>query len=240
MPSLLVRALKYCLLPGRPSPTQRASLHDESFRFWRDFWTGVLRANETPDKLDEGEFRRIDRIAVLLHGERPIGLIGHTFFDLKYLSEREHSYFKHRYNEAFMRELEKRGATRIMTEEYLAVAPDWRKSRLDVSLASVLIGLGLKLAQAEQVQAVVTVPREDISMDKRTMEQGAVRVQSGLDIYNTPCSLVAFFPETICPAPDEKVNELIAYFWKNRIDTTKTRADEADKVLDEELEKQAA
>lgn len=225
MSSLLVRSLTYHLLPGNPGlDFPRADLHDQVYAFWKRFWVAQLEANGTRTKPHPDDFLRQDRVGVLVRGDEIVALHAHTFFDLRRLSAREHSYFSRYYTEKFFTELKERGAHRVMTIENFSLLPAWRSREVGVSLAAVMAGLGLEIAREADVDAAIAVARCDIGVDKIGKDQGAIALDTGLTFHNTPCELVAFFRDKMHPHADENVRKLVAHFWKNRVVTTAPEA----------------
>lgn len=218
MATTLKKSLSYVVLRGKPQGTEKG-WHDRAYLFWKRFWTQVLRENGTTETVRADEFLRQDRVTCLAFGDRIVAMHAYTFFDLRYLATRDHAYFK-RYTEKFFRELERRGVSRVMTMEFFSVEPEWRGSRVGVSLASVLAGLGLKIAREEGVQATISIARTDIGAAKIGHEYGAVSLDTGVNVFNTPCDLVAFFPELIHDHADPVVNDLVSHFWRERVDLT--------------------
>lgn len=222
MKSLLARSLRYFQVPGTPLPGYtETALHDRTYRFWSDFWTNVLKANRTDKKPNPDDFLRQTVVGALEHQGEIVALHAHSYFDTSHLAPREHSYFSRFFTEDYLRTLHGEGATRLLSMEMYSVVKAWRSPKLGVSLASVMIGLGVKLAQDWQVDAAVGIARVDAGIDKLVQEQGAVVLGETRQIYNTPCKQIAFFPNAMRPHPKAEVNDLVETFWKNRTDTTR-------------------
>jgi len=221
MKTLLSRSLSYHLLPGKPYPGfQDGALHDRAFQFWHRFWTKVLSDNGTDLKPNPDEFLRQDVIGVLEHRGETVALHAHSYFDLGAAGPKEHSYFRRFYTEAYLSALRDRGAEQVLSMEMYSVLPEWRTPSVGVSLAAVMIGLGVKLAQAWNLDASIGVARVDAGVDRLVQEQGAVVLGEDVQLFNTPCKQIAFFREAMRPHPREKVAELVNHFWNQRTDTT--------------------
>lgn len=218
MGALLKKSLSYVILPGRP-PLDFAhrQWHDRAFRFWKTFWTEILKENRTAEHVRVADFFRQDCVTLLVHDEEVIAMHTYTFFDLTLAGTKEHEYFE-RYSQKFLQDLRRRRVSRVMTMEFFSVARQWRGSQVGVSLASVLAGLGLRIAKEAGVDATISVARADIGAAKIGHDFGAVSLDTKVMVYNTPCDLVAFLPEKLHPHPDPVVNDLVDHFWRVRLD----------------------
>jgi hypothetical protein len=226
MKNLLARSLRYFQIPGSPFlGFSEKDLHDRAYQFWTDFWKGVLQANGTDKKPNPDDFLRQHVVGVIEHRGAVVALHAHSFFDLSHLGPREHSYFSRFYTKEYLEALAAQNVHRVMSMEMYSVLPKWRSPQLGVSLASVMIALGIKLAQSWNVDAAIGVARVDAGVDKLVQEQGAVVLGPEIQIYNTPCKQIAFFPPAMRAHHKPEVSELVDHFWKNRTDVTQPFAD---------------
>lgn len=222
MVTLLHRSLRYYQLPGKPPfDYPQRDLHDRVYAFWKDFWTRVYKANGTDQKPKPDDFLRQNYVGVIEHAGNLVALHAHSFYNLACAGSWEHSYFTGYFTETYLAYLRERGLNRVMSMELYSVSPDWRTAKLGVSLAAVMIGLGLKLARDRKVDAAVGVARSDVGVDHLVQEQGARIVGEDIRLYNTPCKQILFHADSMHPHPDEKVRGLVDHFWKNRIETLK-------------------
>ncbi len=218
MKSILTRSFKYYEVSGNSFfATAELDLNNRIYRFWKDFWIAVLKNNGTSHEPDPDDYVRQDYIGAIEHGDEFVALHAHSFFDLRHLAPRDHSYFKRYYSLDFIERLTKEGNPRVMSMELYSVRPEWRTSRVGVSLASVMIALGLRLARECGAHAAIGIARKDVGMDKLVFEQGAVPFGETVDIHNTPCTPIVFRSEAMREHPDPNVRLLTKQFWKNRI-----------------------
>lgn len=219
MDTLLTRALKYQTFQGKMFGASADALgfHNSIYGFWKEFWTDVFRGNASSDLPKPDDFLRQDHIGIFMHQNRPVALHSHTFYDLRQRSAVEGSFLSHCFSDRFFNQLIERGVHQVMTVESFVVVPRFRAPNLGVSIAAVMLGLGLKLAEAAGVDASIAAARSDIGVDRLAGDQGAVALETGVPIHNTPCSLMAFFRNQVHSHVDKNVNLLIEYFWKNRI-----------------------
>ncbi len=221
MKTLLSRTLSYHQLPGKPFPGFTDGVrHDRAYRFWLEFWTGVLADNGTGLKPNPDEFLRQDVVGVLEHRGEIVALHAHSYFDLAAAGPREHSYFRRFYTQDYLAALNRAGASKVLSMEMYSVLPKWRTPSVGVSLAAVMIGLGVKLAQRWKLDASIGVARVDAGVDRLVQEQGAIILGEDVQLFNTPCKQIAFLKGAMRPHPREKVAELVNHFWNHRTDTT--------------------
>lgn len=219
MNDIKARSLRYSQLPGTPYPGfALGGLHDRTFQFWMDFWTQLFRSNGSSALPNPDDFLRQEAIGVLEHDGEIVGLHGHGYFDLSLAAPRKSSYFARYFGEAFYETLRRRGAERVLSMETYALRPEWRQQALGVSLASVMIGLSLRVAEAWRVDASVGIARIDIGVHRFVQAQGGVFAGPEVQVYNTPCRPVAIFAADVRPHPKAAVNSLVERFWRNRVD----------------------
>lgn len=214
--------LKYFILPGKPPVDFRhRSLHKETYKFWKSFWTAALeRVEARPTLLRSDDFFRQEFIAVFLHCDQVIGLQAYTRFHLDDDATRNHSYFRKYFEEADWNRLNDLHLNHVMTMEYFSIDPEWRASRLKVSLGFVMAMLGLRLARAVDVEGVLTAARVEVSAANMAYELGATTLRGGLQIFGKATDLVYWTIDAIRPSRHIYENELAELFWSQRIDTT--------------------
>jgi hypothetical protein len=216
--ALLAHSLEYHLVPGNLgiADPSNADLYNRAFAFWKGFWSEVFRTNGTSDQPNPDDFLRQHYLGIFEHRGQPVAMHAHSIFDLRQLAAREHSYLSGYFTEGFFEALVSRGASRVLSTESYSVAPEWRAPKLGVSLAAVMVGLGLKLAQSEGVDASIAVARSDNGGAQMGRSQGWITLDSGLRAHNTPVELMACFPDLMHPHSDDRVAKLVEYFWKKR------------------------
>lgn len=214
-------SIHFTLMPGKPGPGfESHSLYNQAYGFWKDFWNSVYHENGTDHVVRPDDFLRQDWISVLSQDGRIIGLHTYTLFDLKLLAAREHSYFARGYTDKFMDALKERNVNYVMTLEFFSMGKGWRAPKLGLSLAAVLAGLGItKVSRELGVDAIISVIRSDIGVDRMAREFGAISLDSNVPVHGTPCELMAFLSRDIRSHSDPRVNELVDDFWNRRTAT---------------------
>jgi len=199
------------IFPNR-SYTTEYSISGNSFGM--AFWL----VTEAPHQVNSEDFSRQAYIGAFFAERRVIALHAHSFFDLSFASNREHSYFSRYFTPKAWEGLRQRQSRKVMTMEQFSVDPEWRFSQQGVSLAAVMSGLAMKIATAHPIDTILAVARADVGIAQLGWSQGAVSLDSGVRLHNTPCELLAFNPQTMQLPPGEEVRNLISNFWKKRID----------------------
>jgi hypothetical protein len=216
----LIEGLSYILLPGKS--LRANSDHPQAYRvyqYWKEFWGGFYQSVKSEEQLRADEFMRQDVVAALLQGDRVVGLHTYCFFDLESASTRDHSYFG-LYTDLDFHQLKKQGFRKLMTMEFLTTHSDWRKSLIGLSLAEVLVGCGIKVLQAAELDASITIARKDYKVPDFAERVGFRTLRAGLVRHNCPCELM------VCPAqnPEQtmtsETSHYVDYFWKRRQDFT--------------------
>lgn len=208
--------LSYTLLSGDPARNgASARLHDETFVFWKDFWTSLFRSVGSSQQVNPDDFRRQNYLSVFTAGEKVVALHTYTLFDLAYRSERDHSYFTRYYSESALAAIQAAGVRKAMTMEYFSVAPEWRSKQIGVSFASIVAGVGVRLAQSLGVDAILSVARTDIGVDRIGKAFGAEAVGT-LSAHNTPVELLAFYKQRLHPHADPTISRWVEHFWNAR------------------------
>jgi hypothetical protein len=212
-----LESLEYRVVSGKPSPETDPALHDAVYTFWKQFWSEVYRSVGESGDLSPDDFARQDRIAVFLHEGKVVALHAYTLFDLRFRAQRECSYFARHFADVALRKLEQLGARRVMSMEYIAVSPEWRSKQLGVSLASVIVGLGLRLAETLGVDASISSARMDVGADKICDAFGSTTLAK-ITAHQRPTALVAFLQGRWHEHGDPEVRRWVSYFWERRRD----------------------
>lgn len=212
--------LQYHILPGRHEPYLLASttLMDQSFVFWQNAWNKILEDNKTTSKINDDDFLRQAYIAVFTYQDEIIGMHCYSKFDLLRQATRQHSYFKKFYPPQFWQILDCRKTRHILTMEYLTIAPAWRGKRLGPPLGLVMASLGCKIALDVGTDAILSVARSDVGATSYMEQMGGTVLIGNLDIYNTPCDIMAIYQEATTIPTTSGISEAVAYYWDHKDD----------------------
>lgn len=212
--------ISYTLLPGKPRREfGEVELHNKVYKFRNDFWANILselfgdRRNLTGD-----DFMRQDVVAVLTYGDDVIGLQCYTFFDMRLSSAREHTFITKYFDETFLRRLSDMQAHYVMSIEYFSIHPEWRSSKVGLSLGRVLLSLGLQVAATNGVHASIAAARDDVPASAMASEMGARRWAKGIQVLGCPTDLVVFFPDEVRSLQNIEEKEFARKLWMQRFD----------------------
>jgi hypothetical protein len=218
--------LQYVLLPGKPRFGFPATgLYDEAYAFWRQFWTRVLTDVGAARAPEPDEFCRQDLVCMLIDERDEIAaMMCYTFYDLSLRATTDRQYFSRYFTPEFFQTLKERGIMRLMSLEYLSVAPVWRRGGGAASLARLISVLGLRQVAQYGCDAGIAAARCDVGVDKLSHELGAESVVKGLRVHGIETDLVAFLRERIREPDDPSTARLIAKLWDERTDHTETKS----------------
>lgn len=226
-----VSKLKYVILSGHfPKDPALHALHNKAFLYWKNFWNNVFKENGTNDQVNPDHFWRQDMVTILMNGEDIVALHLYSFFHLKSIAAKNHSYFVEGFNEEYFEKLNKRQGSSVMSLEYLTVAADWRKKDCGISLGSVFVGLACLHQKLHDVSVLIAPARVDVKVDRMMEEYGGEVIVGGLEMHNTPVSLMAIFNDKSKKHPDQNVNSAVEKLWKDRIDYTQADQDTKTKI----------
>ncbi|MES2768672.1 MAG: hypothetical protein V4596_05945 [Bdellovibrionota bacterium] len=216
--------LKYIIISGKfPEDQSLHALHNKAFLYWKNFWNNIFKENGTDDTVNADHFWRQDLVTLLMDGDEIAGQHLYSFFHLKSLASKNHSYFVEGFNEEYFVQLNQRKGSTVMSVEYLAVAPDWRKKNCGVSLGTVLIGLACQHQKLHNISVLTAPSRVDVKVDRMVAEHGGEVIVGGLEMHNTPVSLMAIFREKTKVHDDLSISSLIDRLWNERTDYTSVK-----------------
>lgn len=213
--------LSFHLLHGKPEDAEQAALNDRVYRFWKTFWNGVYRSVGGSNEVVADDFVRQDYISTYLDGDDVVALHAYTFLDVRFLAQREHSYFTQNFTEAGLRAVQKLGLQKIMTMEYFSVAPQWRSRELGMSLASIVCGVGMRFAQSLGVDGVVGSARADVGVDKIGKAFGAETVHR-ITAHNRPTDLMIVPCGNMREHPNPEITRWVRYFYNSLVQRPST------------------
>jgi hypothetical protein len=216
--------LEYVLIPGHFKPGfEGASIYNELYTYWRNFWSRTLSDNKSHDHLNPYEFMKSDIIAALVSNNRIAGMFLHSLINFEQINHNDHPYLANARGELFTEFMTKNNFRYALTMEFLSVSEEWRKSVTGVSLGAVLIGLSCHLQNQLETQACFGRGREDIGVDRILKGYGGCVLQTKVDMHNTPVSFVAIPEQATYEFSDPNVNSLVSSLWERRKDLTQNQ-----------------
>jgi hypothetical protein len=210
----------YVFLPGqRPTHSPASELHHEASEYFAPFWERVLAENGVTEGVaSPRSFTRSDLITVLLFKGSFVGLIAHSFLDLREPAHRTHEYLQGIAGPEFLKRLDQEGITRAMTMEWLTIHHDFRKKRIGVSLAPVMLALSLRTQREFGMQVTLQRARQDIGIDRILKNLGAEVILENILMHNTPVAMMMTFTEALREDLDTTTLAFVESCWKRRLD----------------------
>lgn len=182
---------RYVLLSPHFVPESQIKTYNDIYASWRTIFDEVLEG--MGGKLDRDDFFRFDYVGAILHGDKVVAHHHYSLFDLRLQSSKEH-HFIASLDEATVEGLIAKGHPRILSLEYSAVLPDYRKSMGTTPWFEILTGLGLSYLDNSIANGLIGTPRTDVKADKMTYRLGAETLQPPLTKMNYECAVI-YFPK---------------------------------------------
>jgi len=207
------------LLPGKYAHGDRVpELYNEAYRYWRKTWGEIFTKAGSPASLNTENFLRQNIVICLHQGNRIVGMLTQTFFNIRADATYDHAYLQP-FPQHLIKALRASSGGFVTTAEYLSVHSDFRRSIIGVSLSEVLLGILSRVfteSEGRMLLATTVRPaRVHESCAKFGWQEVGVVQKYGLD-----CILMHSDLRTTCTHPDRAVASLIDDYWAQRQDWT--------------------
>lgn len=214
---LSLKECSYIILDRRvPLNTAAQRLQKKLFNWWQEYWNTVLRTLHINERMDPLEFTQQHKINVLLHKEEVVSMHLVSVFDKKDFTS--HPYFT-KFDSAFIKGINNLNVDRILTLQYLAQNPHFKREKPYIYFPAAIGCLSVLQRETEKAQAVVSVARKDLGVSNALAKINFHSFQDDGVYNNTPVSYqISFNP---CPYPSSSVDNLVQYFWQNKIEINK-------------------
>lgn len=213
--------IQYALLPGNCPPNfPQVHLHNLVFSYWKEFWEEVFVKNGVPGHLQTDDFYRSNFISVLYQGHEVIGLGHFGIFNLESMAAQTFGYFQRSFTPSYMDFLRKRNIKSVLSFEHLTINPSWRKSKVGVPFAKILLALHTRLLKALNIDAAVAISRSDVKVTDMLLELQWDVVVPNLNAHNTPVDLAILLKHRVAPHPEPDCERLVENYWRRRQDFT--------------------
>ena len=205
-------------LPGRCPTTYRdIDLHDQVYGFWKQIYTEVYSKSAHLESLNPDNFLSQDLVLAIRKEDEIVGCIFMKFQNMRSKALLDCSYLND-YTSAALQDLRYRGRDKLMTMEYLTVCPHWRKSVSGLPLASVLLGLAIKVLVLSDAQLLIGTPRVDVKVNRILDEYGFENL-GDISKSNYPCQMRLIERFAVVNHPEKEVCNLIEAIWQARRET---------------------
>ncbi|MBK7963485.1 MAG: hypothetical protein IPK04_21200 [Bdellovibrionales bacterium] len=213
-----VDSLDYLLMPGKCHfGSLIINQYNTVYSHWKTLWTQEFSSVGNQQPLAADDFMRQDIIASLWSGSHLVAFHLYCLFDLDQIPTLDHRYFSI-FDSVAIETLTKRKASRLMSMEFLSVHPDWRKSKTGISLAAVMVGLGMKIMQNSDLQATIAPAKKTAKIDDLALAFGSTCLRKDVYRGNIHCDLMACFKADLISYPDPQVNGGVQSLWLRRQD----------------------
>jgi hypothetical protein len=211
-------SLSYTLLSAANPPPEFAKLHNDAFNFWFNLWDQEFeKLKIDPSHLRE-DFVRQSFVSCLSNGESIVAVFLHAFASIETHATREHRYMKENFPELFFEKIKRRGVHNVMTSNYLAVHPEWRKDSLQIRVAPVMVGLSLRVRDLFGADGFIGVWRNDKKVNQLSYDQGGECIIADVQNHNVLCDLILMDSRTPYQYPNVHVEQQVNTLWKMRTD----------------------
>lgn len=188
--SSVVERFRYLLLPGRcPRDFPLVELHNSVFVYWRDFWNAVFAQISPGEKVNDNDFHRQDVIAVLLDGDKIVGVHLYSYFNLLSEAALAQDYFRKNYSVQDIENMKAHDLHTVMSMEYMTVDPNYRKSAIGFATMDLIGGLAHEVLRMSGNEAVIAPCRCDFKVDRLAALYGGVplgeqHIHHGVPVIN--------------------------------------------------------
>ncbi len=211
----------YLVCPGDPShlAAERVEIYDKIYDFWNQFWARFYNDAHSSEKLKAEDFIRSHFVTAVFKGGEICGILLLSKFELSSRATWGHSYI-HKFPEEVLRGIQQEGVNSLLSMEFLAVAPAYRKSVGGVSVAEILVGCGCRLVEISGVQASFANARVDVKVPEITSHYGFKTRGDKYLRHNFEVSVI------YCPRSELKEHEspvmkaMVEKCWQERRDYT--------------------
>jgi hypothetical protein len=213
----LAKDFKYLILEKHNiTDSNYLSLYTEVFEFWKATWKPIFEKVGSPQAFMVDDFYRQDLIPVILHKGQIVATNFYTIFNMSNPAASEMRYFSIFPPEA-MSWVKKYGKTSVMSMEFLAVHPEWRRQPGSTfSYAEALISLGFELMKHKNFDIAVGVPVKITGVQEMAKNLSCKVLAEGVQRGNLACDILGQDLGNIQPHSDENARTFINYLWLNR------------------------
>jgi hypothetical protein len=187
------RDLELVILPGKPDRNMPCKQVYESYiNFWKEFWQKeMVSAGGDASFVNADDVFRQYAVILLLHNKQIVASMMCTNYDLHAPGTKYAKYFS-LFNEVALKRVSSEGSGIVNTMEYLAVHPDWRKSRLGFPLGPLVVDIGFELGLAMGASVHVGVARVETKVNSLLENFGGISL-GRVKKVNIDCEIMAVF-----------------------------------------------
>lgn len=198
--------------------SDREDVYHAAYRTWRGVWSDVFKEIEHQGELSSDEFIRHDLACVIMSGTGVAAVHLYSYFDLTKPIQLERKYLTENFDEFALKAIQKQGCRKVMTMEYLTVAPSFRGAKAGYAFAEILIALGLRSFLSDPaLEGVIACTRNSRKVNAMAEALGFKTVARDRVTHGETADLILFPRGEILKAADFQ-QHAIDHLWANRID----------------------
>lgn len=211
--------LQYYLLSPTNPPFEFTDLHNKAFNSWIEITRQAFSevGNHEDGHLHE-DFVRQHALSCLCSGDEVIATFLHAFASIHTDATRSFRYMRDNFPEIFFQKVKRLGMKNVMTSNYLAVHPEWRKGKGRIQVAPIMVGLSLRVRDAFGADGFIGVWRNDRKVNELAYAQGGQCIIANVHNHNTPCDLILMSSTTPYQYPSPEIESQVTALWENRIE----------------------
>lgn len=204
----VIRSKKFCC-----DVEEYQSVYD----FFVKSWVSTFEELNCEEVKFKKEFDRFSTIVAVFNDDKPVAFHAYSEFDLNLSSHREHSYFS-QVEFPMAEALIQKGFFKVVTMEYMFVDPKFRKTA-GFYLGEVLGGVSTQYLKDCNLDAVVTISRNDRGVNKMCEMYGGFPLVTELTMHKVRVDVMCFEPKSICSHPNPLIRKWIEQFKIENINT---------------------
>lgn len=187
----------------------------EAYLFWETIWKTIFTKVGSADVFSYDDFYRQDYIPIIKHNGSIVAAHYYTVFDARNPSIYKTKYFSI-YDSNVWDWIHARSPKKLMSMEFLAVHPVFRKQNTGFSIAEVMIQLGLLLMGELKVDVSVGSAVQAAGVDQMAINLNATLITKDVKRGNLICSLLVQDLAGIRNHPNPEVDQFINELWERR------------------------
>ncbi len=208
--------IEYSVLSGRCGRNAAGlDLNNRAYAYWKEFWGSIYESAGSRAAFVLDDFSRQDVVGVLSRRDEIVAVHCHSFFNIEQRATLDHRYFLF-YPPSYLERLREWGVRKVVTYEFLTLNPDWTKRKIGFPLAEAIMGLGLRVLEESDADAIISSVRRDVKVHEMCQRWGWETFQANVQRRNFPLDLMACHRSAIKPHVDPQIDEFCRQLWRGR------------------------
>lgn len=209
------RRLRFLVSPTRFFNHAISQDIEKAYQCWRETWGHAFQKemNQT-DHLYSDNFTRQSKVAVIFHGEHPLGVCTLNTFDLRLKQDLDDSYFKV-WPDHVLDEL-KKDMNLVMSCCNASIDFKYRKNQLGFSGIDLLFSMIILYMKSTDIEGILGTARV-----QKKVPEACQRTAATFYAHNEPYTIPGQFIDLICwkrgldvELWDPEMRELAEFIWK--------------------------